>query len=192
MGARSYIPQLGRFLTPDPAPGGSANAYDYADQDPINNFDLNGEACHDVKGHRNCKSKAARRELHRALVRAHNFERRERYRSRCGDYACTVRGLTRTEELHPPKSLGSDFAAIVHSISKAVIAGSKAELHHLLHPTSWNQIAETAEAVGCAEAVYDHWEEISALTATAEMGPEGPTAAARIAIAECGGSILEN
>jgi RHS repeat-associated protein len=30
IGARSYIPQLGRFLTPDPIPGGSANPYDYA------------------------------------------------------------------------------------------------------------------------------------------------------------------
>jgi RHS repeat-associated protein len=43
MGARSYIPQLGRFLTPDPVPGGSANPYDYANQDPVNLFDLNGE-----------------------------------------------------------------------------------------------------------------------------------------------------
>jgi RHS repeat-associated protein len=43
MGARSYIPSLGRFLTPDPVRGGSANAYDYADQDPINGFDLTGE-----------------------------------------------------------------------------------------------------------------------------------------------------
>jgi RHS repeat-associated protein len=42
MGARSYIPSLGRFLTPDPVPGGSANAYDYADQDPVNAFDLEG------------------------------------------------------------------------------------------------------------------------------------------------------
>jgi RHS repeat-associated protein len=42
MGARSYLPQLGRFLTPDPIPGGSANPYDYADQDPINSFDLTG------------------------------------------------------------------------------------------------------------------------------------------------------
>lgn len=43
MGVRSYVPQIGRFLTPDPVFGGSANAYDYAGQDPINNFDLTGE-----------------------------------------------------------------------------------------------------------------------------------------------------
>ncbi|HWC49625.1 MAG TPA: RHS repeat-associated core domain-containing protein [Solirubrobacterales bacterium] len=43
MGARSYIPALGRFLTPDPVSGGSANPYDYARQDPINKFDLNGQ-----------------------------------------------------------------------------------------------------------------------------------------------------
>jgi RHS repeat-associated protein len=43
MGVRSYIPQLGRFLTPDPVRGGSANSYDYANQDPINQFDLTGE-----------------------------------------------------------------------------------------------------------------------------------------------------
>jgi RHS repeat-associated protein len=43
MGARSYIPSLGRFLTPDPVRGGSANPYDYAGQDPVNGSDLNGE-----------------------------------------------------------------------------------------------------------------------------------------------------
>jgi RHS repeat-associated protein len=42
MGARSYIPQLGRFLQPDPIPGGSANAYTYTFDDPINTTDPTG------------------------------------------------------------------------------------------------------------------------------------------------------
>ncbi|HEV7566349.1 MAG TPA: PA14 domain-containing protein [Microbacteriaceae bacterium] len=42
MGARPYDPQLGRFLAVDPIEGGSANNYDYAAQDPINGYDLDG------------------------------------------------------------------------------------------------------------------------------------------------------
>jgi RHS repeat-associated protein len=42
MGARLYNPRVGRFLQSDPMPGGSANSYDYANQDPIGNFDPTG------------------------------------------------------------------------------------------------------------------------------------------------------
>ena len=42
MGARVYIPALGRFIQLDPVVGGSANGYDYANQDPINNTDPTG------------------------------------------------------------------------------------------------------------------------------------------------------
>jgi RHS repeat-associated protein len=42
MGARPYDPQLGRFLTVDPIPGGSANNYDYTNQNPVNGTDLTG------------------------------------------------------------------------------------------------------------------------------------------------------
>ncbi len=43
MGARVYLPTMGRFLQPDPVDGGSANAYDYANQDPLNESDLSGQ-----------------------------------------------------------------------------------------------------------------------------------------------------
>jgi RHS repeat-associated protein len=42
MGQRAYVPQIGRFLQVDPVPGGSANDYDYANQDPLNQLDLAG------------------------------------------------------------------------------------------------------------------------------------------------------
>nr|WSX47806.1 PA14 domain-containing protein [Streptomyces sp. NBC_00974] len=42
MGARVYLPVLGRFLQVDPVAGGSANDYDYVDADPVNGLDLAG------------------------------------------------------------------------------------------------------------------------------------------------------
>ncbi len=43
MGARTYVPQIGRFLQADPVPGGSANRYAYVFGDPVNESDLSGE-----------------------------------------------------------------------------------------------------------------------------------------------------
>lgn len=43
MGARSYVPQIGRFLQPDPVEGGSANAYAYTFGDPVGSHDPSGE-----------------------------------------------------------------------------------------------------------------------------------------------------
>jgi len=55
MGARLYNPATGRFLSLDPVPGGSANAYDYADQQPLTNYDLDGHmvCCYNGGGYGN-------------------------------------------------------------------------------------------------------------------------------------------
>jgi RHS repeat-associated protein len=45
MGVRVYNPSTGRFLETDPIFGGNANPYDYVYQNPLTNFDLNGEWC---------------------------------------------------------------------------------------------------------------------------------------------------
>ena len=44
MGARVYVPALGRFIQVDPVVGGSANSYDYANQDPTSFSDPSGNA----------------------------------------------------------------------------------------------------------------------------------------------------
>lgn len=46
MGVRSYVPAMGRFTSLDPILGGSANGYEYAMEDPINMFDLDGRKPH--------------------------------------------------------------------------------------------------------------------------------------------------
>jgi RHS repeat-associated protein len=71
MGARPYLPSVGRFLSVDPVEGGSANDYDYVAGDPLNRLDLTGQSlcqtafwvtvgfgCHRASG-RNSRSTAA-------------------------------------------------------------------------------------------------------------------------------------
>ena len=43
MGARAYVPQIGRFEQTDPVSGGSANPYAYTDGDPVDETDLTGQ-----------------------------------------------------------------------------------------------------------------------------------------------------
>ncbi len=110
MGVRGYVPALGRFLTPDPVPGGSANAYDYADQDPVNGFDLNGE-CHPTRD-RHCSgppSQSERRERRAASALARSTPNRASIIIRCRKCG----GASSS-------SIGDVFHSVVDKVSGAV------------------------------------------------------------------------
>lgn len=86
MGARSYVPSLGRFLTPDPVLGGSDNPYDYANQDPVNNVDLAGTACKKKDANkRDCRRAQKRAEKGVRAVVANLRERLRKARARSLD-----------------------------------------------------------------------------------------------------------
>lgn len=92
MGARPYDPALGRFYATDPILGGSLNSYDYAGQDPINSYDLDGTVTAPCPGRvrsYDCASGSAwlaipagapasvrDRRRHRTAVRGRRHERR--------------------------------------------------------------------------------------------------------------------
>jgi RHS repeat-associated protein len=60
MGARQFVPGLGRFLAVDSVEGGCANDYTFAFGDPVNHPDLNGKSWWNPaswgSGNNNCKS----------------------------------------------------------------------------------------------------------------------------------------
>jgi uncharacterized protein RhaS with RHS repeats len=83
MGARSYVPQLGRFLQPDPIPGGSANAYAYTFGDPVNTSDPSGALTYGFSGWLKAANdqeakEVAEREVARETLEREEAERRAR------------------------------------------------------------------------------------------------------------------
>jgi len=78
MGVRSYVPAMGRFLSRDPVPGGSANAYEYAEGDPVNNFDLTGEKC--ASKNKKFVNRCVRKKIRNANRQARRKARRHRLR----------------------------------------------------------------------------------------------------------------
>jgi RHS repeat-associated protein len=183
MGVRSYVPAIGRFLSPDPVFGGSANAYEYAGADPVNNFDLSGEKCAgDWDWIKRCKKlkrlaaktrrMAARKNVHYAIVKPR---------------ACTAVACTVTWGGGGGRDPVGDFIGNV--IGEAV---DYLWTHSIAHPegmrkaiapilTGLNtQVAK--RALSCADAAVTAWNETAGLRGS---GPAGKAISAGYAATAC-------
>jgi RHS repeat-associated protein len=178
MGARSYIPQLGRFLTPDPVNGGSANAYDYADQDPVNNLDLNGDMnCVRVgRGKEACGHNATR--LHRAIIRARretrHIETTHHITVRCANYMCDVNGTHPGGGTGPSPSQMAEAAVGFIGHHSAEFAGAAlGSIYGAVYAHLAAKYGGSEAVQGCAKGASEAWIETTELRSAADGEPDG-------------------
>ncbi len=128
MGVRSYVPTLGRFLSPDPVKGGSANAYDYADQDPVNDADLTGEC--NKKHPCNCPCRPGR-QIRRQQKRTARRARRNGVAvvrpRRCTAPGCTAGWGNGTNQTFDDVKRSVVHAAVTFIRGKSLLTGTAVE-----------------------------------------------------------------
>jgi RHS repeat-associated protein len=96
MGQRLYDPASGRFLQTDPVPGGSANRYDYASQNPVNETDLSGKLPCRTGIFLVCPP-VVEKTLYWLRVDGHNYEFAG---NGCGEWGCGQAALCSSPNVH--------------------------------------------------------------------------------------------
>jgi RHS repeat-associated protein len=143
MGVRSYVPALGRFITPDPIEGGSANAYDYAGQDPVNDFDLMGE-CYVTRepSPGRCKKRDERTHEHRTAGRL----------SRKTPHRATIMIRCRSCGGASTSDIRDTFHSLVDKVAGAVDGAEKS--FHSAGGSVWAKITAPSDAFKAAGSAF--------------------------------------
>jgi RHS repeat-associated protein len=171
MGVRSYVPQIGRFISPDPVSGGSANSYDYANQDPVNAFDLTGErpCLHVYEGGR-CDPYHWWRKAHRAS-RRHNIQYAIVKKRGCTAVACTVKWGGGGSGADP---VGDWVEGVVNNAVDYLIHHNPVDPQLMKRRMEEIYGVESSaggrRAVSCAKAATEGWLETTALRVSSPLG----------------------